>query len=75
MFHGILGAWDHIFILGVCRTSEGEYALSEAMPQVRIIGFPQRFMDVVLLYFFLPINRKLDQFQSEWVLSFSHFLI
>ena len=25
-----MGSWDHIFILGVCPSTEGEYALSAA---------------------------------------------
>jgi len=32
------GAWGHTFIPEVYLTTEGEYALSEAMPHVRIIA-------------------------------------
>jgi hypothetical protein len=51
------GTWGHTFILGAYPTTEGEYALSEAMPYVRIIGIT---VDVLLLCFFLHIGRELD---------------
>ena len=31
----ICAAYSHMFILGVCPTTEGEYALSETMPYLR----------------------------------------
>ena len=64
-----------LFILSVCPSTKGKYALLEAMPHVRIIGFPHKLMAFGILRFFLPINRKPNQFQPEQVLSFSHFLI
>jgi len=61
-------AWDYIFILGVCPTTEGEYTLSAA--GLVSPGEDHRvsagiFTDFGLLCFFLPIGRKLNQFQPE----------
>jgi len=52
----------HTFILGVCPSTKGEYALPETMPYVRIIGIT---MDFSLLLLFIAINRKLNQFQPQ----------
>ncbi len=52
----------HTFILGVCPSTKGEYALPETMPYVRIIGIT---MDFGLLLLFIAINRKLNQFQPQ----------
>ena len=67
----------HTFILGIYPATEGEYALSAAM--LVSLGEDHRgssgiTMGAGLLRFFLVIGRKLDQFRSERVLLFSHFL-